>query len=133
MTEQKKTTKVKKKRVSIADLQSKPKRLTLVHPDESIDVGDAWVELIPPQASLDYMSIVVKLQNMDVDNMSFKESLSLQADMILSVVNGWNEEEFGGEYSPEGFKAILMNPENMWIGDLIRETIAADSDFFTKV
>lgn len=127
-----KSTKTKKKKFSIADLQSKPKRLTLVHPDESIDVGDAWVELISAHASLEYMLTVMRLSKMDLTTLAPIDEFAIQAELVVSVMTGWDEESFGIEFSKEAAKTFLMQPDNIWIRTQIEAAVKEDSGFFTK-
>lgn len=124
--------KTKKKKFSIADLQSKPKRLTLVHPDETIDVGDAWVELVSPHASLEYMLTLMRLSKMDLTNLTPIEEFTIQTDLVVSVLSGWDEESFGLEFSKDTAKTFLLQPDNVWIRSQIESTIKEDSGFFTK-
>lgn len=121
-----------KKKVSIADLQSKPKRLTLVHPDETLDVGDAWVELVSSHSSLEYMLIVMKLSKMDLATLEPIQELELQADLVVSVMRDWDEESFGVAFSKEAAKHFLMQPDNLWIRQQIEGAVKEDSGFFTK-
>lgn len=124
--------KVKKKKVSIADLQVKPKRLTLVHPDESIDVGDAWVELAHPETSLEYMLVVLQYHNKDLKEVSLTDQMTLQINMIAALIKDWNEEAFGIEYSKEAVVMLLSNPINFWMKDQIQSVVNSESNFFHK-
>lgn len=119
-----------KKKLSIADLQTKPKRLQLKHPE--IDLVDSWVDIIPTQQSLEYMLTVMKIRNMDVDNLSPLEQFELQADLVVSVIQDWSEDSFGFAFEKAAAKTFFMSPTNTWIRSQIEEALKEESDFFTN-
>lgn len=125
-------TKVKKKKISIADLQLKPKRFVLVHPNEEYDIGDAWVEIKHPETSLEYMLVLLKFHNVDVKDITLAEQAQVQIEMLSVLINDWNSEAFGIEFSREAVFELLSNPSNHWIKEQIQEKINAESSFFTK-
>lgn len=126
------TQKLKKKKLTIAQLQPTPKRLKLVHPDETIDVGDAWIDLRHPETSTDYMLNILKISALNVEEMNYVEQLNVQLDLVAPLIVGWNEDSFGVPYNADTAKELLSQPVNFWIREAIQKTIQAESDFFTK-
>lgn len=130
MTEQKKTTKIKKRKVSIADLQTKPKRLILVHPDETIDLDGAWIDIVPPHSSVDYIMTAMFISERRADEMELHQQIELTAKMVVSVIDTWDEDSFGMEFNTNDAISFFSKPDNFWIRNLIQAAIADDSDFF---
>lgn len=120
----------KNKKLSIADLQSKPKRVTITHP--SLELVDTWVDIIPAQQSLDYMLTVMKVRNLNIEDLDPREQFRLQAELVVAVIKDWSEESFGFKFETEKAINFFMEPANLWIREQIETASKEDTDFFTN-
>ena len=122
-----------KKKLTIADLQPKPERITITHEEHGIET---WVELVGREESLDFALLQFQLQDRAEDGnirvKSLKEQVELNAALMAATIVAWDEDNFGMEFSVENATKLFCVPTNFWIREQIQKHLDSKSDFLEK-
>lgn len=108
--------------------RSKPFNMPLVHPTDG-DTG-AYITLIPKQSN-GYFLKALEIAAFADKETSALENMKLSAELLASVVTGWDE-EFFGEFTTDNVIAVLMDMEWFWIRNAIEAALEDTANFFTK-
>lgn len=114
---------------TLASLKTQPFKMPLIHPTEG-DTG-GYVELVSAQSNA-YFYKVLELAKTNPDEASLETQIKASAELVATVIIGWDEEVFGQEYSTEAAVDLLSNVENFWIRDAINKALEDNSNFFPK-
>lgn len=125
----KKTTSVKK--LTIADLQPKPTRVTITHPQHEELV--AWVEISNREDSFDNQMLIAAAGIHDENaNLSIEDWIRLNAKSLSILISNWDEETFGIPFSQEAAETLFLQPYNGWISDALTKHLNERSQAFQK-
>ena len=119
-----------KKKLTIADLQPKPQRITITNEAHGIET---WVELIGREESLEFALLQFQLQDRAEDGnirvKSLKEQVELNAALMAATLVAWDEDNFGMEFSIENATKLFCIPTNFWIREQIQKHLDEKSSF----
>lgn len=115
---------------TLASLKTRPFKMPLIHPTEG-DMG-AYIELVSAQSN-SYFYKVLELAKSNSDETSVQDQIKLAAELVATVMIGWDEEFFGMEFTTDNAIALLADVENFWIRDAINKALEDNTNFFPKL
>jgi hypothetical protein len=114
---------------TLASLKAKPFNMPLVHPTEGETGG--YVTLIPKQCNA-YFFKAMEIAKFADKETTLEENMRMSAELLATVVIGWDEEVFGQEFTTDAVVALLMDMENFWIRNAIEQALDDTANFFPK-
>lgn len=115
---------------TLASLKTRPFKMPLIHPTEG-DMG-AYIELVSAQSN-SYFYKVLELAKSNSDETSVQDQIKLAAELVATVMIGWDEEFFGMEFTTDNAITLLADVENFWIRDAINKALEDNTNFFPKL
>lgn len=115
---------------TLASLKSKPFRMPLIHPTEG-DTG-GYVDLVSSQTN-GYFYKAIELSKNSPENATIADQIKASAELVASVIIGWDEEVFGMEFNTDNAVVLLSEVENFWIRDAINKALEDNTNFFPKL